>query len=94
MTTASRIQLHFCSHSNGSASPRRAVFVSDRHDIAGAHAAGIPAVRVRTGEYASIASDPEPWIEAPSLTDAVDVIVGVTDLGQERDRSHRSTAVG
>jgi putative hydrolase of the HAD superfamily len=50
--------------------PDRAVFVGDRpaKDVAAAHAVGMRAVRVHTGEHAHVADEPMPW---RSVTDAV-----------------------
>jgi putative hydrolase of the HAD superfamily len=55
------------------------VHVGDRpdKDVRGASAAGIRAVRVRTGEYGSVPDDPEPWA---SVTDAVAAIAWVSEL--------------
>jgi len=51
----------------------RTVFVGDRpdKDVAGAIAAGMRAVRVRTGEYASSPDDPAPWRSVASASDAM-----------------------
>jgi putative hydrolase of the HAD superfamily len=51
----------------------RTVFVGDRpdKDVAGAIAAGMRAVRVRTGEYASRPDDPVPWRSVATATDAM-----------------------
>jgi putative hydrolase of the HAD superfamily len=50
-----------------------AVFVGDRpdKDIAGAIAAGLRAVRVRTGEYASLPDDPAPWHSVATAAEAI-----------------------
>lgn len=39
-------------------------------DVAGAIGAGIRAVRVLTGEYRDVPSDPEPWFTAPTVVHA------------------------
>jgi putative hydrolase of the HAD superfamily len=54
--------------------PRDAVYVGDRpdKDIAAAGAAGVRAIRVRTGEYADMADDPQPWATAPDALTAID----------------------
>jgi putative hydrolase of the HAD superfamily len=54
----------------------RAVFVGDRpdKDVAGAIAAGIRAVRVRTGEYASLPDEPAPWRSVASAADAIEML--------------------
>src|SRR5206468_3017739 len=51
----------------------RAAFVGDRpdKDVAGARAAGMLAVRVRSGEYAAVPDDPRPWRSLPDLTGAI-----------------------
>jgi putative hydrolase of the HAD superfamily len=51
----------------------RAVFVGDRpdKDVAGAIAAGMRAVRVRTGEYVTRPDDPAPWRCAPTAAEAM-----------------------
>lgn len=61
----------------------RAVFVGDRpdKDMLGACAAGIRSVRVRTGEFAGMASHPTPWIDAPTLASAVRVMMKVMESG-------------
>ncbi len=55
-----------------------AVFVGDRpaKDVAGAHAAGLRAARVRTGEYRAVADEPTPWLSASDVLSAVRAIVG------------------
>jgi putative hydrolase of the HAD superfamily len=52
---------------------QEAVHVGDRpdKDVAGAGAAGLRAVRVRTGEYRDRPDDPSPWASAPDLVSAV-----------------------
>ena len=53
-----------------------AVFVGDRphKDVAGAIAVGMRAVRVRTGEYASVADDPAPWRSVASAADGIHML--------------------
>ena len=53
--------------------PGRVVHVGDRpgKDTAGATAAGMRAVRVRTGEYRDVPDDPAPWATASDLAAAV-----------------------
>jgi HAD superfamily hydrolase (TIGR01509 family) len=50
-----------------------AVMVGDRpdKDIAGAAAAGLRAIRVRTGEYAQRPDEPVPWRSAPDVVAAI-----------------------
>lgn len=59
--------------------PSAAVHVGDRpgKDVAGAVAAGLLAIRVCTGEYASQPSPPEAWMELPDVAAACDFLVGV-----------------
>jgi len=54
--------------------PRDAVHVGDRpdKDVAAAVAAGMRAIRVRTGEYAARPDDPQPWATAPDAVSAID----------------------
>ena len=56
--------------------PESAVFVGDRpdEDVEGAVAAGMRAVRVRTGAYRSVPDELAPWYTAMSLPDATRVI--------------------
>ncbi len=58
-------------------SPRAAVMIGDRpdKDVAGAAAAGVAAVRVRTGEYAARPDVPAPWASADDLTAAVQLLL-------------------
>jgi putative hydrolase of the HAD superfamily len=53
--------------------------VGDRpdKDVGGAAAAGIRAVRVRTGEYASLRDDPEPWASVPDAVAAIELVSGL-----------------
>ena len=53
---------------------RDAVFVGDHpeKDIAAAAAAGMRAIRVRTGEYARVPDDPRPWATAPDVVTAIE----------------------
>jgi putative hydrolase of the HAD superfamily len=53
-------------------SPEAAVFVGDRpdKDVVGARAAGMRAVRVRTGEYKHAESTEAPWHDVPSAASA------------------------
>jgi len=55
---------------------RDAVFVGDRpdKDVAGAIAAGMRAIRVRTGEYASRPDDPAPWRSVATAVDAIELL--------------------
>src|SRR4051794_9290188 len=57
------------------------VHIGDRpaKDVAGAAAAGMRAVRVRTGEYAHVGDDSidvQPWRTAATLAEAADVLLG------------------
>jgi putative hydrolase of the HAD superfamily len=54
----------------------RVVFVGDRpdKDVAGASAAGMRAIRVRTGEYASRPDDPAPWRSVATAVDAIQLL--------------------
>jgi putative hydrolase of the HAD superfamily len=51
-----------------------AVYVGDRPDtdVAAANAAGMRAIRVRSGEYAHRPDAPQPWATAPDVATAVD----------------------
>jgi HAD superfamily hydrolase (TIGR01549 family) len=51
---------------------KRAVYVGDRPqtDVAGANAAGMRAIRVRTGEYAETPDHPKPWATAGDVVEA------------------------
>jgi putative hydrolase of the HAD superfamily len=51
----------------------QAVFVGDRpdKDVAGAIAAGMRAVRVRTGEHAALPDEPAPWRSVARAADAI-----------------------
>jgi putative hydrolase of the HAD superfamily len=53
--------------------PPAVVFVGDRpdKDVAGAIAAGMRAIRVHTGEYASRPDDPAPWRSVATAVDAI-----------------------
>jgi putative hydrolase of the HAD superfamily len=57
--------------------PEQSIFVGDRpaKDVAGAHAAGMRAIRVRTGEYAGEPDDPRPWLTVATAVDAADAII-------------------
>jgi putative hydrolase of the HAD superfamily len=54
----------------------RAVFVGDRpdKDVAGAISAGMLAVRVRTGEYASSPDEPVPWRSVATAAEAMHML--------------------
>ena len=64
-----------------------AVFVGDRpeKDVAGARAAGMRAIRVYTGEYASQPDEPEPWRAVPGALEAIKLL---------QNGSHRSARSG
>ena len=53
--------------------PEDAIFVGDRpeKDIAGADAAGIRSIRVRTGEYAALPDAPSPWASVRDVVAAI-----------------------
>jgi len=53
------------------------VVIGDRpaKDVAGAHAAGMRAIRVRRGEYANAPDVPTPWAAADTTADAVHVAI-------------------
>jgi putative hydrolase of the HAD superfamily len=55
------------------------VVVGDRPstDIAAADAAGMRAIRVRTGEYARESDTPRPWATAPDVAHAVDGLLQI-----------------
>jgi putative hydrolase of the HAD superfamily len=55
----------------------RLVVIGDRpdKDIAGAIAAGMRTLRVRTGEYADVPDVPDTWKSAPDLTSAVGLVL-------------------
>ena len=58
---------------------RRLIGDRPAKDVAGAAAAGMRAVRVRTGEYANVGDDSievQPWRSAATLTDAADLLLG------------------
>jgi putative hydrolase of the HAD superfamily len=59
-----------------------AVYIGDRpdKDVAGAAAAGIRAIRVFTGEYASVPGTHEPWASAHDVVEAIEL---VRSLGQQ-----------
>lgn len=66
------------------------VHIGDRpaKDVAGAAAAGMRAVRVRTGEYAHIGDDSidmAAWGTVATLTDAVDLLLGAHRGGNNAD---------
>jgi len=54
----------------------RAVYVGDRpdKDVAGAAAAGMRAIRVLTGEYATQAGTQEPWASARDVAEAIELV--------------------
>ena len=54
----------------------RAVYIGDRpdKDVAGATAAGMRSVRVRTGEYADASNDLVPWAEADDVIGALGLL--------------------
>jgi putative hydrolase of the HAD superfamily len=56
--------------------PQEAVYIGDRpdKDVAGAAAAGVRAVRVFTGEYASARGTHEPWASAPDVVAAIELV--------------------
>lgn len=56
-----------------------AVYIGDRPDtdVAGAAAAGMRAIRVLTGEYASRADDPVPWRNAADVVEAIELVRSV-----------------
>ena len=56
-----------------------AVCIGDRpdKDVAGAHALGIRAVRVRTGEYAHVPDVIEPWFTAPDFAEAARAVLRI-----------------
>ena len=51
-----------------------AIYIGDRpdKDVAAAGAAGMRAIRVRTGEYARRPNDPRPWLTAADVLSAID----------------------
>ncbi|MBV9283309.1 MAG: HAD family hydrolase [Acidimicrobiia bacterium] len=56
--------------------PEAAVYVGDRpdKDIAAAHAAGMRAIRVRTGEYRHVDNADPPWHDVPSAVAAATLL--------------------
>jgi len=56
--------------------PTRAIYIGDRpsKDVAGAVAAGLAAVRVRTGEWRQEPDDPRAVASVPTLEDAVQLV--------------------
>jgi putative hydrolase of the HAD superfamily len=65
-----------------------AVFIGDRPstDVAAADAAGMRAIRVRTGEYARESDTPRPWATAPDAARAVDGLLRIV-LAPTRERA-------
>jgi len=57
-------------------SPRDTVYVGDRpdKDVAGAIAAGLPVIRVRTGEWSARPDDPRAFASVPTVADAIAVL--------------------
>jgi putative hydrolase of the HAD superfamily len=53
-----------------------AVYIGDRpdKDVAGAAAAGVRAIRVFTGEYASVPGTHEPWASAHDVVEAIELV--------------------
>jgi len=66
--------------------PGAAVYVGDRPDtdVAAAAAAGMRAIRVRTGEYARRADVPQPWATAPDVPSAVEGLLQLSLLAAAR----------
>lgn len=72
------------------------VYVGDRPetDVAGALAAGLAAVRVRTGEYAGVPDDPRALVSLPDLVGVVDWLDGLlVDAGKRRAATRPSLTV-
>jgi ribonucleotide monophosphatase NagD (HAD superfamily) len=55
------------------------VHVGDRpaKDVRGAAAAGLRAIRVRTGEYAALPDDPAPWRTARDMPAAAAIVLAL-----------------
>jgi putative hydrolase of the HAD superfamily len=58
--------------------PADAIYIGDRpaKDVGGAVAAGLRAVRVRTGEWHEEPDDPRAWASVPAVPDAADLVQG------------------
>lgn len=65
----------------GVVAPHHAVCIGDRpdKDIAGATALGIRAIRVRTGEYAHVPDNVEPWFTCSGFAEAAQLVVRALD---------------
>lgn len=52
------------------------VYIGDRpeKDVGGATAAGLGAIRVRTGEWSHRPDDPRAWASLPTVADAIDLV--------------------
>lgn len=61
------------------AQPRDVLHVGDRpdKDVRGAAAAGMRAIRVRTGEYAALPDEPAPWRSARDVPEAVSIVLAL-----------------
>jgi len=57
--------------------PRDVVHIGDRpdKDVGGAAAVGMRAIRVRTGEYAALPDDPQPWRTARDVPEAASIVL-------------------
>jgi putative hydrolase of the HAD superfamily len=66
------------------------VFVGDRpdKDVAGATAAGLVAIRVRTGEWVGHADPDEAWASVANVAEAIDLVAGVLEGAAERGARH------
>ncbi|MCO1657851.1 HAD family hydrolase [Pseudonocardia humida] len=76
--------------------PERVVMIGDRpdEDVAGAVAAGLRAVRVRTGEYATRPDHPGTWFSAPCLALAVHRLLPHLPDPPDPDRSEQPPGCG
>src|SRR5262249_44455919 len=71
--------------------PSLAISIGDRPstDVAAADAAGVRAIRVRTGEYARESDTPRPWATAPDVVRAVEGLIELAGLSTGGTRVDR-----
>lgn len=65
------------------ARPECAFFIGDRpdKDVEGAHRAGIPCIRVRSGEYAEEPDHPYTWVTVSTVVLAVEAVLRLRESG-------------
>jgi putative hydrolase of the HAD superfamily len=63
--------------------PERAIFIGDRpdKDVEGARRAGMPCIRVRSGEYADQPDHPHTWLTVGTVVQAVAAVLRLRDNG-------------